>query len=114
MYPQHNRLMAQMSIEIRLPVKTAFAQEMQYLIRRGHLHHIRVFMELRRPEDGLLVYKLCIEIQDDERKGKQKTMRKALAKHVYAFYLAAHYPQNFKQIAPQLGDFSFDGDKQPT
>jgi hypothetical protein len=113
-YPHPDRLVAQSPIEIRIALNSAFRYHINILLNRGGLRLIRLYLQLRRPEDGLLLYKLCIELEDDDKKrNRQKVITKALAKNVYATYLASHYPQDFARIEPELGDYSYEGDKLP-
>jgi hypothetical protein len=113
-YPHADRLVAQNPIEIPIALNSAFRYHIDILLKRGGLRLIRLYLHLRRPQDGLLLYKLCIELEDDDKKrNRQKVITKALAKNVYATYLATHYPQDFARIEPELGDYSYEGDKLP-
>jgi hypothetical protein len=113
-YPHPDRLVAQIPITIGIQLNSAFRYHINILLKRGGLRLIRLYLQLRRPENGLLLYKLCIELEDDDKKrNRQKVITKALAKNVYATYLATHYPQDFARIEPELGDYSYEGDKLP-
>jgi hypothetical protein len=96
--------------EVPLSMNRAFVYLGNIAKRRGGLQRLRVYMKIRRPEKGLLVYKVCIEIEDERR---QEAMAKALAKWIYAAYVVCHFPGKFKEIAAELGDYSFEGDKIP-
>lgn len=114
-YPHWDPLVAQLPIEIKLPFNRAFEYEIKIRLRQSNFSRLRIYLQLRRPEDGLLLYKVCIEAEDDDkRRIRQKVITKALAKHVYATYVGAHFPQDFVQLEPEIGDFSYEGDKVPT
>jgi hypothetical protein len=114
-YPDSDPKIAAEPIEIKIPTNRVFKYLMRVLMKNGGFTRMRVYMKLRRPEEGLLLYKLCIELEDEDRKRRgSKVLTKAIAKHVYATYLAVHHPQAIKDLLPPLGDFSYQGQPIPT
>jgi hypothetical protein len=98
--------------EIDLPLNRAFMYLANIARRRAKIKRIRVYMSVRRHEDGLLLYKVCFEIETDDKR-KQQVLAKALAKWMYATYVVCHFPEKFQDIQKELGDYSFEGDKLP-
>jgi hypothetical protein len=77
-YPDPDPLLAQNPIEIKLPHNRTFEYAIRILLKRGSFTKLRIYMQLRKPEDGLLLYRVCIEIEDDDkRRIRQKVITKA-------------------------------------
>lgn len=107
-YPRH----PSKSKDIPLPLNREFLHLAQILLFRHGIKTLRMWVTVRRQQDALLVYKICVEIDTDDRR-RQQTLAKAVAKHLYAAYVACHFPNLFTSVQKELGDHSFDGDKLP-
>lgn len=98
--------------EIDIPKNRFFVWAVRAFMRQTGIQRVRVYLSLRRPKAGVLLYKLCIEIQTEDQR-KQQALAKAAAKHLFAAYVVCHAPERFNDIAKQLGDYSFQGEKFP-
>lgn len=100
--------------EIPLVMTGAFVYLLCVLMLRMRLAAVRVFLTVRRPFPGLLLYKICIEIDiDDER--KDQVLAKALAKHIAAAYVITSIADEkiVQPLLKELGDYKFEGDPLP-
>ena len=97
---------------IPLPVNRVFIYLASIFIRRHNIKRLLIYLSVRRQQPGLLLYKVCIEIETDDKR-KQRTLAKAAAKTMYATYVVSHFPEKFQAVEKELGDYSFEGDKFP-
>lgn len=93
-------------------VNNAFMYLASIFIKRHKIKRVLLYISVRRHEPGLLLYKVCIEIETDDQR-KQQALAKAAAKTLYATYVVCHFPERFSSIEQELGDYSFEGDKFP-
>lgn len=105
-YPRNNPK------KIELRKNRQFVHAAVTFLRQNALTRVRLYLTLRRPEDALLLYKLCIEIESEDKR-KQQALAKAAAKHLFAAYVVCHAPERFQSVARELGDYSFQGDRFP-
>ena len=105
-------ILASAQKEIDLPKNRQFVQAVVVFLRQNAITRARVYLAVRREADGLLVYKLCIKIESEDKR-RQQALAKAAAKHLFAAYVVSHAPERFQDVARELGDYSFQGDKFP-
>jgi hypothetical protein len=100
--------------QIPLPINSALAYLVCVLILRLRLTAVRIFLTVRRPFPGLLLYRVCVEIDTDDKR-KQQTLAKALAKHIMAAYVITSIADEkiVQPLLKELGDYRFDGDALP-
>ena len=98
--------------KLKLPVNNQFVYLVQLFIRLHNIQRVRFYLSLRRHKPGLLLYRICIEIETDDKR-RQQALARAAAKHLYAAYVVCHAPLRFKAIEQELGDYSFEGEKIP-
>lgn len=97
---------------LALPLNRQFTYLAQLFMKNYNIKHVRIYLQVRRSKPGLLLYKICIEIETDDKR-RQQALAKAAAKHLYAAFVVCHAPLRFKAIEQELGDYSFEGEKIP-
>ncbi len=98
---------------IPLPVVSrSFIYLAKLFIRLYNIKRVLLYISVRRHEPGLLLYKVCIEIETDDQR-KQQTLAKVAAANLYATYIVCHFPEKFQSVEQELGDYSFEGNKFP-
>ncbi|MCD5311091.1 hypothetical protein [Kineosporia babensis] len=90
----------------------AFGNFCRTLCAREGLAAVHVRLKVTRPQDGLLLYKVCVEFGYREEQ-TQKVNEAALAKHIMGTYLRCMVPDQVKQLLEELGDTSYKGDPIP-
>jgi hypothetical protein len=98
--------------KLKLPINGMFTYLVGLFIKNHKIARVRLYLSVRRHKPGLLLYKICIEIDTDDKR-RQQALAKAAAKHLYAAYVICHAPLRFKAIEQELGDYSFEGEKIP-
>ncbi|PTA47812.1 hypothetical protein [Micromonospora sp. RP3T] len=106
-YPPYDRPM-----RIPLPVNRAFVALCGTLLARHGITAIRLALQVRRERPGLLLYKICVEMDSADRRAL-RTLTTALAKHILAVYVYCLAPHRFKDLREELGDTSYEGDAVP-
>ncbi|RKN47661.1 hypothetical protein [Micromonospora endolithica] len=106
-YPPYGK-----NVKIPLPVNRLFAVLCGTLLARHGMTAIRLALHVRRERSGLLLYKICVEMDSDDRR-RQQTLSKALAKHILAVYVYCLAPERFRDLGQELGDTSYEGDAVP-
>ncbi|SBT39149.1 hypothetical protein [Micromonospora auratinigra] len=99
-------------VKIPLPVNRVFVMLCGTLLARHGITAIRLALKVRRERRGLLLYKICVEMDSEDRR-ELRTLTKALAKHIMAVYVYCLAPERFKDLQRELGDTSFEGDAVP-
>lgn len=99
-------------MKIPLPVNRVFVMLCGTLLARHGITAIRLALKVRRERRGLLLYKICVEMDSEDRR-ELRTLTKALAKHIMAVYVYCLAPERFKDLQRELGDTSFEGDAVP-
>jgi hypothetical protein len=103
--------------ELDLPGNRQFTHMARVLMRQYHIARVRVFLTVARRQKGLIQYKLCIEIETEDKR-KQQALARAMSKMLYATYIVCHTQREFqdtvqKELEQELGDYSFEGEKFP-
>ncbi|MEV4415577.1 hypothetical protein [Catellatospora sp. NPDC049609] len=99
-------------VKIPIPVNRLFVVLCGTLLARHGFKAIRMALHVRRERKGLLLYKICVELDSDDR-SKQQSLAKALAKHILAVYVYCLAPERFRDLRQELGDTSYEGDAVP-
>lgn len=107
-YPKH----PSKEKRIALPLTREFVNLAAVFLRRHGILKMEAYIAVRRSKPGLLQYKLCFEIETDDRR-KQQALAKAAAKHLAAAYVVTNYPEQFAAVEKELGDYQYEGDKFP-
>ena len=100
----------------RLPGNSLFEYGLQSTMRRAGFTAIRLYVEVTRLEAGLLVYRICIEVDQEKerlRKGEQDAAASGLAKHLYAWWLLCHEPQVYDAFRKVEVEHSYRGEPFP-
>lgn len=107
-YPEHG------STTIALPMTSAFVYLVCVLMLRLKISGLRIYLSVRRPFPGLLLYKICVEIDTDDQR-KQQALAKAVAKHLTAAYVITSIADQkiVQPLIKELGDYKFEGDPLP-
>ncbi|SIR83766.1 hypothetical protein [Micromonospora avicenniae] len=106
-YPPYGK-----EVKIPLPVNRLFVVLCGTLLARHGFKAIRMALQVRREVRGLLLYKICVEMDSDDG-SRRKVLVKALAKHIMAAYVYCLAPERFKDLQLELGDTSYEGDAVP-
>lgn len=101
--------------KISMPANKPFEYAVRVFMRSAGFTRVRMYMHIRRMEAGILVYKLCVEIDQDQDLSQQESEDAAsgVAKHLYALWLLFHDEQvydEFKKVEP---DHSYRGNPFP-
>ena len=98
--------------EIVLARSNVFDHGCRVVMRRARIKRLKMFISVRREQAALLLYEVCAELEvDDDR--KQQVLAKALAKHLFAWWIVCNAPElfgSFKQLEP---DHTFEYEPLP-
>jgi hypothetical protein len=99
--------------KIPIMYNAVFKHFMQILCKRFGFKSIRLFLVVRRPKPGLILYKVRVELEDEERKRFSSKRALEVARHSFATYVVCHCPELFNDLVVPLGDTTLDGDQVP-
>lgn len=99
--------------KIPIMYNAAFKHFMQMLCRRNGFKSIRLFLVVRRPKPGLILYKVRVELEDEESKRFSGKRGLEVARHAFATYVVCHCPELFNDLVVPLGDTTLEGDQIP-
>lgn len=99
--------------KIPIMYNAAFKHFVQMLCLRFGFKSIRLFLVVRRPKPGLILYKVRVEIEGEENKRLNRKRGLDMARHTFATYVVCHCPELFNDLVVPLGDTKLDGDQIP-
>jgi hypothetical protein len=100
-------------LRIPLPVNRMFVVVCGTILARHGIRKIELTLKVRRHQDGLLLYMICVSIDTDDKKKKSKSFAKEFTRHIMAVYLYCLAPERYKDLLLELGDTSYEGDALP-
>ncbi|WP_143447857.1 hypothetical protein [Kineosporia sp. R_H_3] len=100
------------SKELPLPLNQVFRHLVRAFMRNHGVRKVRLYISVRLHSPGLLLYKICIEIETDDKR-RQEALARATGKWLYAAYVVCHFPELFPAIESELGEHSFEGEPFP-
>jgi hypothetical protein len=93
-----------------------FDHGLRVLMIRLRIISMKIYLKVTRPEDGLLYYQVCLELELDPERRHRKTLEvlaSGLAKHVFAFWLVCHAPLAAAWFEGAEPDHAFRDDPLP-